>query len=94
MVKIETLPGGRRGRDEAGSDLGEVLAVVGELDLGVAAGERGDRALDGALDLEVVEGVDALEAKLDHSALPPRELDARRVVEDAAGDVKAISRRF
>ena len=42
---METLPGGRRGRDEAGPDLSEVLAVVGELDLGVAAGERGYGAL-------------------------------------------------
>ena len=39
------MPGGRRGGDEAGPDLGEVLAVVCELDLGVAAGEGREAAL-------------------------------------------------
>ena len=39
------MPGGRGGGDEAGSDLGEVLAVVCELDLGVAAGEGREATL-------------------------------------------------
>ena len=91
------MPGGRRGGDEAGPDLGEVLAVVGELDLGVAAGERGEAALDGALHLEVVEGVNAPEAKLDHGALSRRRAekpDSRSVVEDAAGYVKSVPASF
>ena len=57
---METLPGGRRGRDEAGPDLGKVFAVVGELDLGVAAGQRGNRALYRVVQLNSTPDIEVL----------------------------------